>query len=181
VTDATNGESQDAVALPTADEQLLRELTERARTGGLKLTGEGGLLGKLTKIVVEGALEGELDDHLGYEKNEKNDAAGVMARIPVAAAALRGCSRMRAGSRVGVMSGNAKVPWAVLADAGSAYRYWVRQAWPGRHADGAARRRYRPWGHAERDRWVARPGLRVALWRPVRFVVLANPVSEPRQ
>jgi putative transposase len=49
VTDATNGESQDAVALPTADEQLLRELTERARTGGLKLTGEGGLLGKLTK------------------------------------------------------------------------------------------------------------------------------------
>ena len=32
------------------------------RTGGLKLTGEGGLLGKLTKMVVEGALEGELDD-----------------------------------------------------------------------------------------------------------------------
>jgi len=47
---------------------LLRELTERARTGGLKLTGEGGLLGKLTKMVVEGALEGELDDHLGYGK-----------------------------------------------------------------------------------------------------------------
>ena len=44
---------------------LLRELTERVRTGGLKLTGEGGLLGKLTKMVVEGALEGELDDHLG--------------------------------------------------------------------------------------------------------------------
>ena len=35
--------------------------------GGLKLTGEGGLLGRLTKMVVEGALEGELDDHLGYE------------------------------------------------------------------------------------------------------------------
>ena len=41
--------------LPVADEQLLRELTERARTGGLKLTGEGGLLGKLTKMVIEGA------------------------------------------------------------------------------------------------------------------------------
>jgi putative transposase len=32
----------------------------------LKLTGEGGLLGRLTKMVIEGALEGELDDHLGY-------------------------------------------------------------------------------------------------------------------
>ena len=49
---------------------MLRELTERARTGGLKLTGEGGLLGKLTKMVVEGALEGELDDHLGYSKHD---------------------------------------------------------------------------------------------------------------
>jgi len=27
--------------LSAADEQLLRELTERARSGGLKLTGEG--------------------------------------------------------------------------------------------------------------------------------------------
>lgn len=43
-------------------------LRERARAGGLRLIGEGGLLGKLTKMVIEGALEGELDDHLGYEK-----------------------------------------------------------------------------------------------------------------
>lgn len=41
--------------LSAADEQLLHELTERTRTGGLKLTGEGRLLGKLTKMVVEGA------------------------------------------------------------------------------------------------------------------------------
>jgi hypothetical protein len=34
------------VELSAADEKLLRELTERARTGRLKLTGEGGLLGK---------------------------------------------------------------------------------------------------------------------------------------
>jgi transposase-like protein len=57
--------------LSAADEQLLRELTERARAGGLKLTGEGGLLGKLTKMVVEGALEGELDDHLGYSRHDR--------------------------------------------------------------------------------------------------------------
>jgi transposase-like protein len=45
-------------------------LRERARTGGLKLAGEGGLLGKLTKMVVKGALEGEIDDHLGYSKHD---------------------------------------------------------------------------------------------------------------
>ena len=69
MTDVTTGQGQDGVELSAADEQLLRELTERARAGGLKLTGEGGLLGKLTKMVVEGALEGELDDHLGYGKH----------------------------------------------------------------------------------------------------------------
>ena len=63
MTDVTG--EQGLAGLSAADEQVLRELTERARTGGLKLTGEGGLLGKLTKMVIEGALEGELDDHLG--------------------------------------------------------------------------------------------------------------------
>jgi putative transposase len=58
------------VELSAVDEQMLRELTERARAGGLKLTGEGGLLGKLTKMVIEGALEGELDDHLGYSRHD---------------------------------------------------------------------------------------------------------------
>jgi transposase-like protein len=70
MTDVTKGEASEPDGLSAADEQLLRELTERARAGGLKLTGEGGLLGKLTKMVVEGALEGELDDHLGYSKHD---------------------------------------------------------------------------------------------------------------
>jgi hypothetical protein len=42
------------------DEQLVRQLTERARAEGLKLTGEG-LLQRLTKLVVPCSLEGELD------------------------------------------------------------------------------------------------------------------------
>ena len=70
----------DGAELSAADEQLLRELTERARTGGLKLTGEGGLLGKLTKMVVEGALEGELDDHLGYGKHDPAGRDGGNSR-----------------------------------------------------------------------------------------------------
>lgn len=45
----------------------------QAREQGLELTGEGGLLQQLTKRVLESALEGEIADHLGYEKH---DAAG---------------------------------------------------------------------------------------------------------
>jgi putative transposase len=70
MTDVTMTDKGAEPDLSAADEQLLRELTERARAGGLKLTGEGGLLGKLTKMVVEGALEGELDDHLGYSRHD---------------------------------------------------------------------------------------------------------------
>jgi transposase-like protein len=70
MTDVTKHRDRDGPELSAADEQLLRELTERARAGGLRLTGEGGLLGRLTKMVLEGALEGELDDHLGYAKND---------------------------------------------------------------------------------------------------------------
>jgi hypothetical protein len=48
MTDVTENRGQAEAELSAADEQLLRELTERARTGGLRLTGEGGLLGRLT-------------------------------------------------------------------------------------------------------------------------------------
>src|SRR5215510_3379178 len=80
MTDVTTDRGQDEVELPAADEQLLRELTERAREGGLRLTGEGGLLGKLTKMVIEGALEGELDDHLGYGKHDPAGRDGGNSR-----------------------------------------------------------------------------------------------------
>jgi putative transposase len=80
MTDVTQDRDQAGVELPAADEQVLRELTERARTGGLRLTGEGGLLGKLTKMVIEGALEGELDDHLGYARHDPDGRDGGNSR-----------------------------------------------------------------------------------------------------
>ena len=80
MTDVTTGQEQGGVEFSAADEQVLRELTERARAGGLKLTGEGGLLGKLTKMVVEGALEGELDGHLGYAKHDPAGRDGGNSR-----------------------------------------------------------------------------------------------------
>ncbi|SMF85917.1 Transposase and inactivated derivatives [Streptomyces sp. Amel2xC10] len=59
--------------VPVSDEQLVAMLVERARSEGLQLTGQGGLLQQLTKRVLESALEGEITDHLGYEKH---DSAG---------------------------------------------------------------------------------------------------------
>ena len=53
-----------------AEEELARQLAEQARAEGLSLTGPGGLLGRLTKVVLESALEGELDAHLGYAKHD---------------------------------------------------------------------------------------------------------------
>jgi len=50
------------------DAELVAQLVEQARTAGLQLTGEGGLLQQLTKRVLEAALDGEITDHLGYDK-----------------------------------------------------------------------------------------------------------------
>jgi putative transposase len=36
---------------------------------GMRLTGAGGLLGGLTKLVLAAGLEGEMDGHLGYAKH----------------------------------------------------------------------------------------------------------------
>jgi transposase-like protein len=59
-----------AMALDGLDEQLVDQLVNRARAGGLKLTGEGGVLQQLTKRLLESALEGEITDHLGYDKHD---------------------------------------------------------------------------------------------------------------
>src|SRR5258707_9016229 len=73
-------QDRDGGWLAAGSEELLRELTGRVRAGGLQLTGEGGVLGKLTKLVVEGALEGELDDHLGYSWNDPAGRNGGNSR-----------------------------------------------------------------------------------------------------
>ena len=57
------------------DSRLVEQLVGRAREQGFALTGEGGLLGQLTKLVLESALEGEITDHLGYDKHERAETA----------------------------------------------------------------------------------------------------------
>ena len=60
------------------DDRLLDALLERSRdqAGGLRLTGEGSMLGELVRAVLERALESELTAHLGYERHERGSAAG---------------------------------------------------------------------------------------------------------
>jgi transposase-like protein len=50
------------------DAALVGQFVAQAREQGLQLSGEGGLLQQLTKIVLESALDGEITDHLGYDK-----------------------------------------------------------------------------------------------------------------
>lgn len=46
---------------------------ERARAGGVSLTGEGGPLQQLTKRVLKSALDGELTAHLGHGHGERSE------------------------------------------------------------------------------------------------------------
>src|SRR3954462_3430570 len=55
---------------PSAEEQAAAELVRQAREQGLSLTGPDGLLKQMTKTVLETALNEELTEHLGYEKND---------------------------------------------------------------------------------------------------------------
>ncbi|WP_399171337.1 IS256 family transposase [Streptomyces sp. TLI_171] len=61
-------------------DQLIGQLVDRARASGLQLTGAGGLLQQLTKKLLESALEGEMTDHLGYEKHDPAGAGSGNSR-----------------------------------------------------------------------------------------------------
>jgi putative transposase len=54
-----------------SDDQLVAMLVDRARGTDLKPTGEGGLLQQPTKRVLESALEGEITDHVGFDRHDK--------------------------------------------------------------------------------------------------------------
>jgi putative transposase len=58
---------------PSAEELAAAEMVRRAREQGLSLTGPDGLLKQLTKTVLETALNQELTEHLGHDKNGKAD------------------------------------------------------------------------------------------------------------
>ena len=51
-------------------EELAGHLVEQAKADGVDLVGPDGLLGGLTKRVLEASLEAEMDEHLGYAKHD---------------------------------------------------------------------------------------------------------------
>lgn len=66
--------------VPAVDRALVAQLVAGAREQGLDLAGENGLLGQLTKLVLESALEGEITDHLGYEPHERGGSSDGNSR-----------------------------------------------------------------------------------------------------
>jgi len=58
---------------PSAEEIAAKELVRLAREQGLSLTGPDGLLKQFTKSVLETALNEEMTEHLGHEKNRVDE------------------------------------------------------------------------------------------------------------
>lgn len=65
---------------PVVDRALVAQLVGDAQRQGISVDGEGGLLAELTRLVLESALEGEITDHLGYDKHEKGASTDGNAR-----------------------------------------------------------------------------------------------------
>jgi len=62
------------------DQSIAEELVARARSEGIDLVGPGGLLGDLTKQILETGLEVEMDEHLGYTKHDSAGRNGGNSR-----------------------------------------------------------------------------------------------------
>ena len=75
-----SSELADPESAKVVDDQLIEELVGRAQAEGLQLTGEGGLLQQLTKRLLESALEGEVTDHLGYDRHDPAGKNGGNSR-----------------------------------------------------------------------------------------------------
>lgn len=65
---------------PVVDRQVVAELVARAQADGMAISGEGGLMQQLTKIVLESSLQGEMDAHLGYDKHDPAGRDGGNSR-----------------------------------------------------------------------------------------------------
>ena len=88
-------ETIEPMAAQIDQQRLAEELVEQARAEGVELVGAGGLLTRLTRSVLETALEAEMTEHLGYDKH---DPMGPQRRqFPQRHADQDGGDRDRAG------------------------------------------------------------------------------------
>ena len=70
MTATLNGVTKKKTDEQSAEALAAVELVRLAKEQGLSLTGPEGLLKLLTKTVIETALNEEMTEHLGYEKND---------------------------------------------------------------------------------------------------------------
>ena len=63
-------DTMDPMATDVDQQELAQQLLAQAKEQGIDLVGPDGLLNRLTKNVLETALEAEMDEHLGYEKHD---------------------------------------------------------------------------------------------------------------
>ncbi len=73
-------EPESPPASGVVDQKVVAELVARASAEGVSVTGEGGLLQQLTKLVLESSLKGEMDAHLGYAKHDRAGRDGGNSR-----------------------------------------------------------------------------------------------------
>ena len=72
---------KDKLKLPSqVDPAIAEQLVDQARNDGVDLVGADGLLGQLTKQVLEAGLEVEMDEHLGYERHAHEGRDGANSR-----------------------------------------------------------------------------------------------------
>jgi transposase-like protein len=69
-----------AATAGSVDRAFAEQLVERARAEGVDFVGPGGLLGDLTKRVLEAGLEAEMTEHLGYERHAVEGRNGDNSR-----------------------------------------------------------------------------------------------------
>lgn len=100
-------DTMDPMATEVDQQELAQRLLAQAREQGIELVGPDGLLNRLTKNVLETALEAEMDEHLGYGKH---DVSG------------RGCGNSRSCTRTKtVMTEIGPVEIDVPRDTGSTF------------------------------------------------------------
>lgn len=94
--------------LAQTDRELAEHLVDQARSEGVNLVEENGLAKGLVKLVLEGALEAEMTEHLGYEKGDPAGAGRV----------IRATARPPTGGR-GLNAGPAQALSAEVGPAGT--------------------------------------------------------------
>ena len=73
-------ETLDSMGDEVDPQQLAEQLLAQAKTQGVDLVGPDGLLNRLTRSVLETALEAEMSEHLGYDKHDPAGRTGGNSR-----------------------------------------------------------------------------------------------------